>query len=313
MRDVHSIAGQPASRTAPWRYWVKTSRPITLTATVSPVFVGTAVAAFQGTFHLWIFLVTFVACMSLQIASNYINEYFDYRYGLDHEGSLGASTVIFRGEMTANQVLGGGIFCILFASLLGIILIFSVGPEIILFGVAAILIAYFYSAKPFKFSSRGLGDVMVFLAMGLIMTWGSYYVQIHQWSWNAIIAEIPVGLTEVSILNMNNTRDYEDDLAVNKGTLPVRFGMRFAKRYHAVLLTAAYVVVTLGVLIGLLPWSALLVWLVFPLAFSIMRTVLQATERKVYQLMMKKNSQHHLFFGLAFTLGLVLAILLHIP
>src|SRR5215472_4784631 len=101
----------PKQQTPPvhWKTWLKTSRPFTLTATVSPLLVGTALAAYQHTFSLALFLATFLSCLFLQIGTNYFNEYFDHRYGLDHAGSLGASTVIFRQEMTASQVLAGGI------------------------------------------------------------------------------------------------------------------------------------------------------------------------------------------------------------
>src|SRR5690242_18304724 len=95
--------------TASWKVWFKTSRPMTLTASISPVLVGTALAAYSGKFHIVIFLATLFSCLFLQIGTNYFNEYFDYRYGLDHPGSLGAMTVIFRNEMTAGQVLAGGI------------------------------------------------------------------------------------------------------------------------------------------------------------------------------------------------------------
>ena len=219
------VAGQPDTNTLvtprpSLAVWLKVARPFTLTAAVSPVLVGTAVAARDGTFHFFTFLVTLVASLLLQVGANYFNEYFDYRYGLDHEGSLGASTVIFRNEMSASQVLGGGIGSFVVAVLLSFILIAIVGPQIILFGLAGMAIAYFYSAKPFQFSARGLGDILVYLAMGLLMTWGAYFVQIHHWSWSAFAASIPVGCLVVAILNMNNTRDYQDDIAVDKLTLP---------------------------------------------------------------------------------------------
>src|SRR5258708_14890224 len=143
-----------------WNVWVKTSRPFTLTAAVSPVLVGTAIAAYEGVFHIATFLITLLTCLCMQIGTNYFNEYFDHRYGLDHAGSLGASTVIFRNEMTPGQVLGGGVFCFGVAVVLGLLLTYLVGPAILLFGAACLLIAYFYSARPFSFSSRGLGDVM---------------------------------------------------------------------------------------------------------------------------------------------------------
>src|SRR5437588_3317171 len=148
MKNSHA-ASRGGIRPVSWKIWIKTSRPMTLTATVSPLLVGTAIAAREGSFHLVTFLATFFSCLFLQIGTNYFNEYFDYRYGLDHAGSLGAMTVIFRNEMTANQVLGGGIISFSIATLLGIVLIFLVGPVIILFGLSGMLIAYFYSVKPF--------------------------------------------------------------------------------------------------------------------------------------------------------------------
>src|SRR6266481_2515178 len=153
LRDEQARAG---GKTPPvsWKVWVKTARPFSLTATVSPILVGTAVAAYDGTFHLLSFLVTLFSCLFLQIGANYFNEYFDYRYGLDSPASLGASTAIFRGELTAAQVLGGGIISFVIAAALGLVLIFSVGPVILLFGLTGMAIAYFYSGKPFKFATR---------------------------------------------------------------------------------------------------------------------------------------------------------------
>ncbi|GAC1384840.1 MAG: 1,4-dihydroxy-2-naphthoate polyprenyltransferase [Ktedonobacteraceae bacterium] len=290
-----------------WKVWVKTGRPITLTATVSPILVGTAVAAYEGTFHIDIFLVTLLSSLFLQIGANYFNEYFDYRYGLDSMASLGASTVIFRSEMTASQVLAGGIGSFGVAALLGIILFYLVGPAILLFGLAGMAVAYFYSAWPFKFASRGLGDIMVYLAMGLLMTWGAYYVQIPHWSWRAFAASVPVGFLVTAILNMNNVRDYQEDLAVHKRTLPVRFGQLFGRRYHAALLFGSYLAVGVFVLFGLLPLYSLIVWLTFPLAFSNVRAVLTTTERKVFVIGTKRTALLHLQFGVMLALGIVVA------
>jgi 1,4-dihydroxy-2-naphthoate octaprenyltransferase len=290
-----------------WKVWIKTARPFTLTAAVSPVLVGTALAIYEGTFHLLTFLLTLFACLFLQIGTNYFNEYFDYRYGLDHAGSLGASTVIFRNEMSATQVLFGGIGCFAAAVLLGLILIFRVGPVIILFGLTGMLIAYFYSARPFKFSSRGLGDILVYIAMGFLMTWGSYYVQIPHWSWSAFAASVPVGLLVTSILNMNNVRDYQDDLAVNKRTLPVRFGLAFGLRFHAFLVFGSYIATTIFALLGLLPLSTLAVWITFPMAYSNVYAVLTAKERSAYMVAIKRTSLLHLLFGIALAAALLFA------
>ena len=300
---------QNAAQLPAWRIWIKTGRPMTLTATVSPLLVGTAVAAYEGVFHPLNFLLAFVAGLLLQIGTNYFNEYFDHRYGLDSIESQGASTVIFRGEMTTRQVFAGGLFCFGLAALLSLVLIALVGPAIILFGLIGMAIAYFYSARPFTLARRGLGDVMVYLAMGLLMTWGAYYVQIPHWSWQMFAASVPVGLLITSILNMNNVRDYQEDLQVQKMTLPVRFGRRFGVWYHTCLLFGSYLAVTLCALLNWLPLWSLLVWITFPLAFLNVRLVLHAVERKEFLLGMKRTSLLSMQFGVVLALGLLIAIL----
>jgi 1,4-dihydroxy-2-naphthoate octaprenyltransferase len=294
---------------ASWKIWVKTARPFSLTASVSPILVGTAVAAYDGTFHIVNFLVTLCSSLFLQIGTNYFNEYFDHRYGLDTPESLGSSTVIFRHEMTAAQVLAGGVISFGIAAALGLLLIYLVGPAILLFGVAGMAIAYFYSARPFQFAARGLGDLLVYIAMGFLMTWGAYYVQIPRWSWLAFAASIPVGLLVTAILNMNNTRDYQDDLAVQKRTLPVRFGQVFGQRFHAFLLIGSYIAVTLFVLVRLLPLFSLAVWITFPLAFSNVQSVLMATDRKAFAIGIKRTATLHLQFAVMLAVGIGVAAL----
>ena len=302
--------GTPGGAIHPsWRTWVKTARPFSLTATISPILVGTAVALYDGAFRPLNFAAALLASLFLQIGANYFNEYFDWRYELDHEGSLGASTVIYRREMSPAQVLAGGIGSFVLAAIFGLILLVTVGPVILLFGLSGMAIAYFYSAKPFKFATRGLGDILVYIAMGFLMTWGAYYIQIPRWSWSAFAASVPVGFIVTAILNMNNTRDYQDDLAVAKRTLPVRFGVAFGQRFHAFLLFGSYAAITIFALVGLLPLYSLLAWLTFPLAFTNVRAVLTAKDRRAFALGIKRTAMLHLQFGVMLAVGIGVAVL----
>jgi 1,4-dihydroxy-2-naphthoate polyprenyltransferase len=311
MQAQKTLSAGARPNPAPWRVWLRTARPMTLSATVSPLLVGTALAGYEGTFHVLPFVAALLSGLLLQIGANYFNEYFDYAYGLDHAGSLGASTVIFREEMTARQVLLGGVISFALAALLGVFLIVVVGPAILLFGLAAMAIAYFYSARPFKLASRGFGDPLVYLAMGLLMTWGAYFVQMQRWSWHAFAASVPVGLLVVSILNMNNVRDYEDDLAVAKRTVVVRFGRAFGQRYHAALLYGAYVATLIFALVGLLPPLTIGVVVTLPLAYGIVRDTLHAGERRAFVGVMKHTSQLHLYFGVVLAACLLFATVVH--
>ena len=109
---------------------------------------------------------------------------------------------------------------------------------------------------------------------------------------------------------MNNVRDYQDDLAVAKKTLPVRFGQRFGQNFHAFLLFGSYIAVTLFTVVGLLPWLSLFVWLTFPLAFTNVRSVLEARDRSAFILGIKRTAALHLQFCAVFALAMVAALLL---
>src|SRR5260370_8380515 len=121
--------------------------------------VGTAVAAYDGTFHLLNFLAALCSSLFLQVGANYFNEYFDYRYELDSPESLGSSTVIFRHEMTAAQVLAGGAGSFVIAAAFGLALILLSGPAIILFVLVGIALPYFYCPTPFQFPTPGLSHI----------------------------------------------------------------------------------------------------------------------------------------------------------
>jgi 1,4-dihydroxy-2-naphthoate octaprenyltransferase len=128
-------------------------------------------------------------------------------------------------------------------------------------------------------------------------------------------------LLVVAILNMNNVRDYHDDLAVNKRTLPVRFGRGFGVRYHAALLYSAYATTTVFVLLGFvapstqlaLPWPALLVWLTFPLAHRDVRAVFAAGDRDpMLRLGVRRTAALHFQFCATLAAGIALAANFHI-
>ncbi len=308
----NTIGAPNAGQYPPLKVWIKTARPVSLTASITPLFVGAAVAYYMGIFHPLPFIEALLAGAFLQIGANYFNEYFDYRYGLDSHESLGASTVIFRNEMTAKQVLGGGIAVFSAAAVLGILLIIQVGYAIILFGLAAMAIAFFYSAKPFKLAARGFGDIFVMAAMGFMMTWGAYYVQIPHWSWQAFAASIPVSFLVDAILNMNNIRDYEDDKKVRKMTLPVRFGRDFGKGFQMFLVFGSFAAVTLFVIFHVLPYPVLAIWFALPVAIAHIKTILPETDRRKLARGMPQISRLHLDFGVLLAIGIVFAALLHI-
>jgi 1,4-dihydroxy-2-naphthoate octaprenyltransferase len=89
----------------------------------------------------------------------------------------------------------------------------------------------------------------------------------------------------------------------------VRFGREFGQRFHATLLMGSYIATTIFILMGLLPWTTFLVWLTFPLALSNVRSVLRATDRKVFIVSIKQTAMLHLVFGVVFAVGILVAMI----
>src|SRR5690349_6675103 len=58
--------------------WIHAIRPKTLIASVSPVFIGTALALKDGAFDLVLFALTLLTGLGIQISTNLADDYFDF-------------------------------------------------------------------------------------------------------------------------------------------------------------------------------------------------------------------------------------------
>ncbi|HYP24207.1 MAG TPA: 1,4-dihydroxy-2-naphthoate polyprenyltransferase [Actinomycetota bacterium] len=223
--------------------WVEAARPRTLPAAVAPVLVGAGAARVWDT---WRFAGALVVALSLQVAVNYANDYFDGVRGVDTADRVGprratASGLVQPGQM---KVAIGGALAV--AGLAGLGLTFAVGPELLLVGVASIAAALAYSGGPRPYASAGLGELFVFTFFGPVATIGTAYVLTEELLGRAVVASIPVGLVAAAILVVNNVRDISTDAAAGKRTLAVRLGPRRTRH-----LLAGLVAVACAVAVGL--------------------------------------------------------------
>ena len=81
------------------------TRPHTLTATFSPVILGTVIAISETSIDWLLFIAMMLACLALQIATNLFNEYYDFKRGLDTAESTGIGGGIVRHGLKPKNVL----------------------------------------------------------------------------------------------------------------------------------------------------------------------------------------------------------------
>ena len=225
-------------------------RPKTLTASIAPVMIATAMAAGDGIHHFPTAVVCLLAALAIQIGTNLANDYFDFKKGADTSERTGPTRVTQAGLISpsAMKIAIGVAFGL--AILAAYFLVKRGGLPIAVIGVLSIFSGLFYTAGPRPLGYLGLGDLFVLIFFGPVAVAGTYYVQSFEINMAVIISGLAPGLISVGILAINNLRDIETDAKSQKRTLAVRFGRSFAQsEYLFSILTASLIPVIIYYLI----------------------------------------------------------------
>jgi 1,4-dihydroxy-2-naphthoate octaprenyltransferase len=288
------------------------ARPFSFTASTVPVAAGGALAALTGAFDPWLFLAALVGGVALHVGTNVTNEIYDVRKGVDTIVSPRASHAIVKGRITDRAAYRFAIAAFAVAVLAGIVLIQARGWPIVALGLIGLIGGYTYTAPPFQYKYGPIGLPLVFLLMGPLMVIGSFYAVSGRFDPAAIAASIPVGLLVTAILHGNEWRDISEDARAGAVTFSVRAGRNAAHWLYIGLVVGAYVALSAGVVLNLLPTWTLLAMLSLPLLVRQIRSSeLGATgQQRAIAMIDLETAQLHAAFGYLLVVGLVIAALL---
>lgn len=206
--------------------WIEATRLRTLPVAIAGI-VTTLGYNFLNHNVNWLPVVLCLAFALLcQIASNYANEYFDYKAGRDRQGREGPRRGVTEGDLTPRAMKTAIFITIAAACCIGLSLIAWGGWWLIAVGLAVVAGVFAYSTGPYPLSTHGLGEVAVVIFFGIVPVCLTYYVETLEWSWQVFRGGVAIGLLGANVLIVNNYRDIEDDVAVGKKTLAVRFGRK---------------------------------------------------------------------------------------
>lgn len=227
------------------RIWVDAARPKTLPLALVSILTGSVLAFSVGSWSWPVTGLAFLTATLLQILSNLANDYGDALKGTDNEQRLGPMRAIQSGAVSLADMKQAMIINVLLTIVSGLALVFyaldsaqSIAAFLAL-GVLAILAAIAYTVGNKPYGYVGLGDVSVFIFFGLLGVSGSYFLHTGQIEWRLLLPSLGCGLLAVSVLNINNMRDIENDALCGKRTVVVRLGQQRAKIYHLLLLVGA--------------------------------------------------------------------------
>jgi 1,4-dihydroxy-2-naphthoate octaprenyltransferase len=239
------------------RSWLEAARPRTLTASVSPVLLGCALAYRDGMFKPVPAVLCLLVALLAQIASNFANDYFDFKKGADNEDRLGPERAVASGWIAPRDMLAGTFITLGLACLCGLGLLYYAGWQLLIVGLGIAVCVLAYSAGPYPLAYNGWGDVCVLLFYGVIPLCFTYYVQALSFSLLSLLLSFAVGFLSITILLVNNYRDYEQDKKAGKRTTIVLFGRTFGKVFY-LLNGILALLITLPLLIQTAWWIELL-------------------------------------------------------
>jgi 1,4-dihydroxy-2-naphthoate octaprenyltransferase len=256
------------------RKWIEAMRLRTLPVSIAGVITGTALAIWQGGFSPAPALLCLVFAVTAQIASNFGNEYYDFKHGMDKKGRDGFRRGVTEGDISPKAMKTATFIMLGLAALTGCSLLFYGGWWLLPAGLCILIAALAYSAGPYPLSHHSLGEIAVVIFFGVVPVTLTYWLQVGQWMEVEIVlgASLAVGLMAANVLIVNNYRDMDDDKAVGKNTTVVRFGRK--------VMGTAYLMSGILAMALMIPvWMKLPVWALLLPAFYLIMHV--STWRKV--------------------------------
>ncbi len=301
------------------RAWLMAARPQTLPAAAAPVIVGVGLAIADGVFSLLPALPAFVGATLIQTGTNFANDYYDAIQGADTDDREGFTRVTQSGLIAPEEVKRAMILTFALAILVGTYLVFVGGIPILAIGLASVASGIAYTGGPYPFGYRGLGDLFVFVFLGLVAVTGTYYVQAAAvlaapfplWlpegtvTAEAVVASLPIAALSTAILVVNNVRDLETDRETGKRTLAVMFGYRFSRAEFGALFALAYATPLWLLSSGFGP-AVLLPYLTVPSAAGLVRTLLTETGGEALNPALERNGKLLAAYAALFAVGLVI-------
>lgn len=304
MRALSRERGTPVVLRMGWGWkLLNATRAPFLTATLVPVGLGLAAAAYDGPFSWKLAGLTMAGAVAAHLGINITNDIFDARSGADEVNVTptmfsGGSRVLQYGLLSTRQMtaLAGACYGVAVAS--GLALVSRSGAALLGLGAGGLLIGYFYTAPPIQLVHRGLGELAVAVGFGPIMVLGTYYVQRGHFAlWPAVLS-MPVALLVMLILYANEIPDRIPDARVGKRTLVVRLSPSTVVKGYVAAASAAYGTVAAGTAAGILPVPTVAGLATIPLAVRAARGINRHFDRP-YEVMkaLQDNILLHLSTG----------------
>jgi 1,4-dihydroxy-2-naphthoate octaprenyltransferase len=293
--------------------WLTLSRIPFLSVGVLPYILGGVLSTYQKNAFRWdISLWGMLGVVMIMLGTYYAGEYWDYledsysaKWGSTRFS--GGSQVIQRGLLSRKSAYKASVICFGLASIIVSILYFGydTGLLTIPLGLIGLIGGIFYSAKPIRWVTRGVGEVWIALCYGWLPIAAGYYLQSERLTDIVHWLALPIGLSIFNVILLNEYPDYEADRAAKKKNLLVRMGRNKSAILFAVTSIGIWITILLSRYLGVPPKIFLFYIPVFFISFILVSSMVRGEWRNRSKL--EKLCAGNLLVNLGTTVAYILA------
>ena len=221
--------------------------------------VGTALWT-QGEIRVLHAVIAFLGAVAAHISVNALNEYYDYKSGLDFRTrptpfSGGSGTLPATPE-AARTALITGLVTLGLTALVGIYFLAVWGLALLPLGLLGLVVIFTYTNWITR--SPLLCLIAPGLGFGTFMVMGTDFVLSGGYSWSAFVASLVPFFLVSNLLLLNQFPDVEADRGVGRRHYPILIGRKASSVIYGAFLLATYLSIVAGWALGVLPAWALL-------------------------------------------------------
>lgn len=260
------------------KVWFLETRPSFLLLVPVCVFTGVAASLYDGyPFRPLYFALAFIGALFAHISVNVLNEYSDYRTGIDSRTQRtpfsGGSGLLPAGLLKPGQALMLGLGSLAVVVAIGIYFAVIYTWVILPLGIVGVLIILLYT--PYLTRLPGITELVgPGLGFGL-MVLGMYVTQSGAYRLSSVLVSLVAGLLIANLLLINEFPDVEADRPAGRKHLPIIIGRAKSAWVYCAIAVLAYAVIVIGAAIGSLPLWALLGLATLPLGLKAMTGALK--------------------------------------
>ena len=239
------------------KLFIRMSRPLFLLGAVLLYALGVGIAHYLGNEISWsIYFLGQAWVTLLQLATHYLNEYYDAPADADNPNRTpfsGGSGAVGPDKLPPSVPLVSAAACLAIAASLTVLLI-----NARVLTVQSILImglifagAFFYSVPPVRLASSGYGELTTSIIITILVPAIAFLLQVGVLHRLVAMATFPLTTMHLAMMLVFELPDYANDIKYGKTTLLVRTGWQSGMTLHNILILFSYLLLGLAMLLGM--------------------------------------------------------------